>query len=58
MRCMDTTSTVNDPQADDALAAVSALLDAATRADPAEAVAPMAEIAEILESLLDHGDGN
>lgn len=48
---MDTTSEFADP-----LDRVTALLAAVEAADPAESVGPMAEIADILEDLLDGDD--
>lgn len=51
MTSMDTTPDITDP-----LTRVAALLEALTTADPAESIEPMAEIAELLEQELDHGD--
>lgn len=48
MPSMDTT-----PDAADRIAHVRGLLDKVAQADPAEAVGPLSEIAEILEGLLD-----
>lgn len=48
MPTMDTT-----PDATDPIAHVRELLERVTEADPAEAVGPLNEIAEILEGLLD-----
>ena len=51
MRAMDTT-----PDLTDRIEHVRALLEQVAQVDPAEAVDPSSEIAEILEALLD-GDG-
>lgn len=51
MPSMDTTPGITDP-----LTRVAELLNALVNTDPAEAVEPMAEIADILEQQLDEGD--
>jgi hypothetical protein len=48
---MDTTAPERDP-----IERVTELLAVAAGSDPAEAIGPLAEVAELLESLLDAGD--
>lgn len=47
---MDTTSPIADP-----LGQINRLLVEVAELDPAEAVAPLAEVAELLEAVLDGG---